>query len=80
MPVVLRWRGYRCFFYSEEGNEPPHVHVFQAGREVKIWLLDGTVADNAGFPQHELRTLCRLVMEHQTDLLEAWYEHFGIGT
>ncbi|WP_291603203.1 DUF4160 domain-containing protein [Bradyrhizobium sp.] len=30
MPTVLRWRSYRAFFYSNEGNEPPHVHVRSA--------------------------------------------------
>ena len=27
MPTVLRWEGYRAFFYSNEGSEPPHLHV-----------------------------------------------------
>lgn len=27
MPTVLRVDGYRFFFYSNEGNEPPHIHV-----------------------------------------------------
>lgn len=26
MPTVLRVAGYR-FFFSNEGNEPPHIHV-----------------------------------------------------
>ncbi len=30
MPTVLRIRGYRFFFFSLEGNEPPHIHVEQA--------------------------------------------------
>ena len=29
MPVVLRYKGYRFFFFSKEGNplEPLHIHV-----------------------------------------------------
>lgn len=27
MPTILLWRGHRFFFYSNEGSEPPHVHV-----------------------------------------------------
>lgn len=27
MPTILRKLGFRFFFYSNEGNEPPHVHV-----------------------------------------------------
>ncbi|MCK4624971.1 MAG: DUF4160 domain-containing protein [Phycisphaerae bacterium] len=27
MPTVLRKSGYRFFFFSLEGFEPPHIHV-----------------------------------------------------
>ena len=27
MPSVLRVSGFRFFFFSNEGNEPPHIHV-----------------------------------------------------
>ena len=54
MPTVLRWGPYRAFFYSNEGDEPAHVHVRAGDSEVKVWLHDLTVALNAGFPPHEL--------------------------
>jgi hypothetical protein len=49
MPTVLRWGSYRAFFYSNEGNEPPHVHVRAGNCEAKFWLHDFDVAINAGF-------------------------------
>jgi hypothetical protein len=30
MPTVLRVNGYQFYFYAEEGNEPPHIHVAKA--------------------------------------------------
>jgi len=30
--------GFRFFFYSNENNEPPHVHVEKADGTAKIWL------------------------------------------
>jgi hypothetical protein len=30
VPTVIRIHGYRYFFYSNEGSEPPHVHVERA--------------------------------------------------
>jgi hypothetical protein len=27
VPTIFRWKGYRFHFYSDEGQEPPHVHV-----------------------------------------------------
>jgi len=38
MPTVLRVKGYRFFFFTLEGKEPPHIHVEQAERYAKIWL------------------------------------------
>ena len=46
MPTVLRWASYRAFFYSNERDEPAHVHVREGNKEVKIWLHDLTVALN----------------------------------
>jgi hypothetical protein len=49
VPTVLRWGPYRAFFYSNEGNEPAHVHVRAGDKEAKLWLHDLTVSVNAGF-------------------------------
>jgi hypothetical protein len=40
MPVVFQHRGFRFFFYSNEGTprEPVHIHVEQDSREAKFWL------------------------------------------
>ena len=33
MPTVLYIRGWRFFFYSDEGNEPIHIHVQKGDSE-----------------------------------------------
>ncbi len=40
MRVVFRYKGFRFFFYSNEGSprEPVHVHVRAASSEAKLWL------------------------------------------
>jgi len=38
MPTVLRYGRYRFFFFRNEGNEPPHIHVKAAEKEAKFWL------------------------------------------
>jgi hypothetical protein len=77
MPSILRWGPYRAFFYSNEGGEPPHVHVCAAEKEAKFWLHDLTIAANAGFPDHELNAIVRHLRTHREALLAAWHEHFG---
>ena len=38
MPTVLNAGGYRFFFYSLEGSEPPHIHVEYGRSTAKFWL------------------------------------------
>jgi len=76
MPTVLRWGPYRAFFYSNEGGEPPHVHVRSGDSEAKFWLHDLSVAANAGFPAHEISAIIRY-LRSQRDFVESkWHEHF----
>jgi uncharacterized protein DUF4160 len=76
MPTVLRWGSYRAFFYSNEGDEPAHVHVRAGNKEVKLWLHDLTVTVNMGFPAHELGDIIRHVRANRDHLLAAWNDHF----
>jgi hypothetical protein len=57
VPTVLRWNGYRFYFFSNEGNEPPHIHIDKDGNTVKFWLGSVAVARNIGFSDRELRVL-----------------------
>lgn len=76
MPTVLRLRGRRYFFYSNEGTEPPHVHVEQAGNTAKFWLAPVECADNRGFSTREITALVRIIIVHEQEFEEAWHEHF----
>jgi hypothetical protein len=38
MPTVLFLKGWRFYFYSNERDEPPHIHVAKADAEGKFWL------------------------------------------
>ena len=77
MPTVLRWKGYRFYFYSHEPNEPPHVHVDRGSASAKFWLQSAALARNFGFAPHELRELRQTVTERQDQFMEAWNGHFG---
>ena len=38
MPTILLIMGWRFFFYTNEGDEPIHIHVRKAEKECKYWL------------------------------------------
>jgi Domain of unknown function (DUF4160) len=77
MPTLLRWKGYRFFFYSADGWEPPHVHIVKDGSEAKIWLNDLTVSVNLGYSARELNDIMRKTREERDMFLAAWQKHFG---
>jgi len=77
MPTVLRVGRFRFFFYSNEGREPPHIHIKAGGDEAKFWLTPIALATNHGFNGHELKEIEQLVEQHRVEFLEAWDEHFG---
>jgi hypothetical protein len=77
MPVLLRIRGYRFFFYSLEDREPPHIHVAQGGRYAKFWLDPVTLASNRGFRSHELTVIRELALENRDFFLEKWNAYFS---
>ncbi len=76
MPTVLRVRGYRLGFFSNEGTEPPHVHVHRAEYEAKYWLSPVELARNRGFSGPELTEIAAIVQEHRATLLGAWHDYF----
>ncbi|PKP67579.1 MAG: hypothetical protein CVT83_08220, partial [Alphaproteobacteria bacterium HGW-Alphaproteobacteria-5] len=51
MPTVFRYKGFRFFFYSNEGSprETVHIHVQQGGSTAKFWLSPVHAADSYGF-------------------------------
>lgn len=72
MPVVLRVGPYRFLFYSNEPDEPAHVHVQRDRAEAKFWLSPVRLARASGFAAPELRKIARLVSIHEAALLDAW--------
>ena len=77
MPTILLTQGFRFFFFSQEGNEPPHIHVEHGDKVAKYWLNPVELASSEGFRSHEMKKLRMLVIEHKVLFLEKWNEHFS---
>jgi hypothetical protein len=76
MPTVLRVAGYRFFFFSNERQEPAHIHVERAECHAKFWLAPVALAGSQGFRSAELAELRGFVVEHGPLLQERWEEFF----
>ena len=77
MPTVLRVSGFRFFFYSLEGSEPPHIHVEHGDKVAKFWLGPVRVVESRGFRSRELNRLRMMVIQNRDTFLEAWNDHFS---
>lgn len=77
MPSVLRVGRFRFYFFSNEGEEPAHIHVKAGSEEAKYWLDPVELAANFGFNPRELSTIEQIIDEYRQELIEAWNEHFS---
>ena len=80
MPVGFRYKGFRFFFYSNEGNprEAMHVHVRSAASEAKLWLHPQVrVATSVGFDASTLKELVEVARRNRELIERAWNDHFS---
>ena len=80
MPTVFYERGFRFFFYSNEGSprEPIHIHVEKDMAEAKFWLNPAVhVAYNDGYDARTLRQLAGIVEANRDRIERTWNEFFG---
>lgn len=78
MPTILLLHGFRFFFYSNEGNEPAHIHVIKGNGEGKIWLEP--VVETAwmtGFTQREENMINEIIADHAQFFISKWNEFFS---
>ena len=67
----------RFFFYSNDREEPMHVHVRRDRNVAKFWLDPVRLERSGGFRPAELRGIERIVRANQDRLMEEWHGHFS---
>ena len=77
MPTILLIRGFRFFFWSNENEEPIHIHVEKGDAEGKIWLMPNIqVAYLHGFTKKEGKAIIKIITENILLLQRSWYDYF----
>jgi hypothetical protein len=78
MPTVLVIRGYKFKFFSNENDEPTHVHVTKGSGTAKIWLEpEVSVEYSYNFTVRENRDIEEIVKENLETLRKAWHDYFA---
>lgn len=76
MPTILRIKGYRLFFYTNE-HLPIHIHIEKESKTAKFNLEPLEIFYSRGFNASELSEMRKLVMENLEFLINKWYEYFN---
>lgn len=85
MPNLFKLGGYVVYFWSNENNEPIHVHIAEGEPSqgaTKLWLTKtgGCVPanNNSRIPEQDLNTLMEMVSAQFLWICSKWKSHFSI--
>ena len=78
MPTILLQAGWRVFFYSNEGDEPIHVHCKRGEIECKFWIdvenFDIQEAYAYNFSPRDRKVIRKIIFEHFEYIVDQWNE------
>lgn len=74
MPEVFRKFGFVFFFYSNEGQEPMHVHVRKAGGYAKFWIEPVELELAQGMKVGDINKAEELIYGHLETIKTKWHE------
>lgn len=74
IPTVMRKNGFRFFFYSKEGNEPPHIHVIGRNGEMKVWLNEISISKVFNMKPKDQKEVIKIINENRELLIKKWRE------
>lgn len=84
MPKLFKIGKYYVFFWSNENNEPIHIHVSEGGAKqnaTKIWLTRNggfVVAHNKSqISQRDINMILDLLSVHFFYICSEWKKHFN---
>ena len=82
MPRIVEIFGYIIYFWSNENDEPCHVHVSRkraVHNATKIWIEDTPrLAHNKSkIPERDLNRIMQWLTTNRDIILDKWAQHFG---
>lgn len=86
MPSILSVFGYKIYFWTNENNEPVHVHVCKgkpSANATKIWItqMGGVISINSSrIPKNDLIKLEKYIEANAQYICQRWFNYFGYLT
>lgn len=83
MPSIFEIIGYKIYFWSNENNEPIHIHISkgnQTANSTKVWLTQSggciLANNNSKIPQNDLNKLFPIISKHYFFILSKWKDYY----
>lgn len=80
MPTILLILGWRLYFFSQEGNEPIHIHAEKGGMKCKFWLHTDTFeiseASSLKLKKTARREIRKIIYQHFDLIVDEWNTYF----
>ncbi|MCF2601599.1 MAG: DUF4160 domain-containing protein [Anaerovibrio sp.] len=83
MPQVFVILGYIVYFWSNENDEPIHVHVCKGSPQkdaTKVWITeDGPVLEHnkSKIPKKDLKRILAWIAMNDELIIKKWQFHFS---
>lgn len=76
MPTIFQQKGWRVFFYSNEGNEHMHINAIKGETEVKYWISQKlnmiSYANSFNLKPIQQREIEELLIEQLPRIIKTW--------
>ena len=84
LPSLLRYLGYHIYFWTNENNEPIHVHISKGrprSNATKFWLTESGSAycdkNVSRIDKNDLRKVERYIIANWGFIVNSWFKTFG---
>jgi hypothetical protein len=74
MPKVHEEAGFRISFFSNERNEPIHVHITKGDAHAKYWMSPIRHHISKGYSPGELKRIEIILVEQKEKIERQWNE------
>lgn len=81
--ALLDFMGYTFYFFSNENNEPIHIHVSKGKpteNSTKFWIKRENVElehNRGNIPKNDLKKIQKYICANRAMIIARWYEYFG---
>lgn len=76
MPTVLKEKEFRFFFFENDREETPHIHVELDNKYAIFWLRPLELEKSIGYTAGEINEIKNLLKVNMAAAMEKWNEYF----